>query len=557
MISIVPIAAGAQCAAGGELIKIGVDTNGNGILDSSEVQQTAVVCNGSGCVPGAVQCAQNGVQHCNANAQWDAPVTCGGATPACLDGTCVACMPAALRCSGAQPQICDSTGDWSSVGLSCATAGQSCCDGACVDLTSNPNSCGACGVSCGGGACCMNACVDSANDSNNCGGCGIVCSDNQPCRAGTCLAGFGPPVSFAAGAGPRAIRSGDFNADGNADVAVANADEGTVGILLGNGDGTLRSQVTYRAGYEPNELAIGDFNADGKADLAVANRLTISVLLGNGDGTFRTAVDFLAGPNANPMAVAVGDFNGDGKLDLAAGDAKGIEPALKIMIGNGDGTFQSAVAYAVDPQNPYAADVAVADFNADGKADIALVGNGPGPAAPSIGILVGNGDGTFRPAATYSTAMQGVWAVATGSFFGTGTVDVAVVGYGVGFKRGNGDGTLDGSTTFLPQAGFYPPGSVARSVVIGNFARDGQSDVAVSLGTPGAVGVVRATGGSVLNHVGRGYDMDYPAGINPIAVTTGDFNGDGWPDLATGGGTFGQAGTVNVLLNTHRWIPSP
>jgi len=142
----------------------------------------------------------------------------------------------------------------------------------------------------------------------------------------------------------------------------------------------------------------------------------------------------------------------------------------------------------------------------------------------------------------------------TGSFFGTGTVDVAVVGYGVGFKRGNGDGTLDGSTTFLPAAGFYPSGSVARTVVVGDFARDGQSDVAVPLGTPGVVGVVRATGGSVFNHVGRGYDMDYAAGINPSGVTTGDFNGDGWPDLATGGGTFGQAGTVNVLLNTHRWI---
>ena len=88
-------------------------------------------------------------------------------------------------------------------------------------------------------------------------------------------------------------------------------------MLLGNGNGTFQAAVSYGAGMSPSSVAVGDFNGDGKADLATANAAanSVSVLLGNGDGTFQSAVNYAAG--TIPCSVAVGDFNGDGKADLA------------------------------------------------------------------------------------------------------------------------------------------------------------------------------------------------------------------------------------------------
>jgi hypothetical protein len=118
---------------------------------------------------------------------------------------------------------------------------------------------------------------------------------------------------------------GDFNGDGKLDLAVAIMgnpnSNGSVDVLLGNGDGTFQAGTSYVVGSRPNSIAVGDFNGDGKVDLAVANQSSdsVSVLAGNGDGTFQPAVNFGAG--SFPYSVAVGDFNGDGKPDLAVASA--------------------------------------------------------------------------------------------------------------------------------------------------------------------------------------------------------------------------------------------
>jgi hypothetical protein len=98
-------------------------------------------------------------------------------------------------------------------------------------------------------------------------------------------------------------------------------------VLLGNGDGTFQNAIHFQAGGYYSHVAVADFNGDGKLDLAQAIGAngdspsgTIAVLLGNGDGTFQTAVNYALGTNANPLGVAVGDFNGDGKADLAVAD---------------------------------------------------------------------------------------------------------------------------------------------------------------------------------------------------------------------------------------------
>src|SRR5262249_7473006 len=157
---------------------------------------------------------------------------------------------------------------------------------------------------------------------------------------------------------------------GSLDLAASTA--AGVSILAGNGDGTLQSAVSYAAGAAPSFVALGDFNGDGKPDAAVANPEAIagntadtsssgiSLLVGNGDGTFQTA-----GSSPAPVwaFLATGDFNGAGKLDLATTDPTGNNAI--VLLGNGAGTPIDAQAFLVADREPVA--VAAADINGDGK----------------------------------------------------------------------------------------------------------------------------------------------------------------------------------------------
>jgi len=216
------------------------------------------------------------------------------------------------------------------------------------------------------------------------------------------------------------------------DLAVADYSGNSAFILLGNGDGTFRPAGNYSLESWSTFIAAWDFNGDGKPDLVVSHPLggccsfqangEVSILLGNGDGTFRPPVDYLAGQvpvNNKPQCVAVADFNGDGNADLAVADGAGFN--ISILLGNGDGTFRPSVDYAVGGDAAY---VAVGDFNGDGRLDIAI-GLGPSSSATGLSILLGNGDGTFQRPANYS-APGPATAVVVGEFNGDGKTDVAV-----------------------------------------------------------------------------------------------------------------------------------
>src|SRR5207249_2665322 len=182
----------------------------------------------------------------------------------------------------------------------------------------------------------------------------------------------------------------------------------TVPVLLGKGDGTFQVAASYSAGSNPGSVAVGDFNGDGKTDLAVADygsffpatSGSVSVLLGRGDGTFQAAVDY--GVGTNPVSVVVSDFNGDGKPDLAVGGSP-----ISVLLGNGDGTFQAPVNYGAQE---YPSSIAVGDFNTDGKLDLVVANElsmGPNNYTNgSVSVLLGNGDGTFRSAVNYGAGVS-------------------------------------------------------------------------------------------------------------------------------------------------------
>src|SRR5208282_2796039 len=256
---------------------------------------------------------------------------------------------------------------------------------------------------------------------------------------------------------------GDLNGDGYSDLVVTNANGG-LGVLLGNGDGTFQTAVTYDLGTYPWELfaAIGDVNGDGHPDLVLAAcldggngcRSGVSVLLGNGDGTFQTALTYDAAGFV-AQSVAVADVNGDGHPDLLVANlckdsnncGGGVGPGgVSVLLGKGDGTFQPAVSYKSGGDN--ADSVVIGDVNGDGHPDV-VVANACQTGSCNngvVGVLLGKGDGTFQPAVSYNSGRYTVGSVVIGDVNGDGHPDLVVAEY-------NGNG-------------YMPPGHV--SVLVGN-----------------------------------------------------------------------------------------
>ncbi|HEY2015343.1 MAG TPA: VCBS repeat-containing protein, partial [Bryobacteraceae bacterium] len=294
-------------------------------------------------------------------------------------------------------------------------------------------------------------------------------------------------------------------------------------------------------------VAVADFNGDGVSDFAVANRNSnnVTVFLGDGSGGFSPASGSPFAVGTSPTAIAAADFNKDGKPDLAV--ANGGSNDVTLLLGTGSGTFvasgRSPVAVGTDPIS-----IISGDFNLDGLQDLAVANLDSKDVTVLLALntsdveFVAAPGSPFVPGVVSPTLTAGPSGLAVGDFNGDGTRDIAVVFVGISGTRlllGNGSGgfTLLDSTLALASSGF-------GSIVAADFNRDGILDIAVAQSsTGGGVFVSLGDGAGGFTHTSNLLRGPY----NSIAL--GDFNGDGNQDVAAvNPGIGGPPGAVSVLL---------
>jgi FG-GAP-like repeat/Carboxypeptidase regulatory-like domain len=336
---------------------------------------------------------------------------------------------------------------------------------------------------------------------------------------------FAPPASYTVGTNPYDGALGDFNGDSKPDLAVANNSTHNISVLLGNGDGTFGARTDYDVGQQAYGVVVTDLNIDGKLDIVAETSFSltegVSVLLGNGNGTFQTRVDYLFSGLAQPKSILASDFNNDNKPDIVVIDGDG----ASVLLGNGDGTLQPAVGYG---SSSFATSVAVGDFNADGQIDLAVSSYG---LSGTVSIMLGKGDGTFFPQVDYASAPS-PFSIVKGDFNGDSKLDLATANVqvdSVSILLGNGDGTFAAPVNY--GVGF------PYELSTGDINSDGKSDLVIT-GNGSGLRVLKGNGDGTFQK-----SVNFEGGGNFAIVL--DLNGDSKPDIVSAQG----ANSVAVFIN--------
>jgi hypothetical protein len=398
---------------------------------------------------------------------------------------------------------------------------------------------------------------------------------------------FSSVVSYptTVGTGPNSMDVADLNKDGFPDIVVVNlcyappSDCRTsLDVMLNNGNGTFQSPLRYATdGSRGNSVAIADVDGDGNPDLAVTNTQypfpTVSVMRGNGNGTFQPAVSYVLSPsNPNgpvPNRVIAADVNGDGKLDLLVALVFASAPvragAISVLLNHGDGTFLAPTLFDSGGYDP--TDLVAVDINGDSIRDLVALNRcgssncnagGFGVVPGNIGLLLGNGNGTFQQAVSVSTGGYSPYALAAVDLNGDGNQDLVThqcpIGPGCGVfvtaavLLGNGHGNFSVPANYSAsvfQSNQLAPGWLAT----GDLDGDGYSDV-VMVNVCDHFNNCNALSGtaSVLRGIGDGTlqtSLLITVGNFPEMVVVKDVNGDGKPDMEI----LMSNGGVGVVLN--------
>jgi hypothetical protein len=354
---------------------------------------------------------------------------------------------------------------------------------------------------------------------------------------------FRSAQSYPVGTNPAAVAVGDFNHDGKRDLAVINSgdpttgDDGSVSILFGKGDGTFQAAKNVAIGKNCTSIVAGDFDGDGNDDLALVrpgdatanDDGDVTIFLGNGDGTFRQGQVLTPGknPSNNRGAIIALDLSGDQRLDLVVANAG--DNTFSVVLGNGDGTFQSPVAYKVT--SPPSSVLAV-DLAGNGEKDLAVFRFG-------VDLWLGNGDGTFRQGPPSIEA--GGRGVTAGDFNGDKKDDLVVTPFVLCLFHpctpvypvlhvGNGNGTFQAAI------------SIGQPVqAAGDFDGDGKLDLAGLVSSNGSVQA------EVLPGNGDGTFQPptaFAVNSNESLSQVLDVNADGAPDVVL----IGQ-NSIGLLVN--------
>jgi len=328
----------------------------------------------------------------------------------------------------------------------------------------------------------------------------------------------------------------DFNRDGKLDVVVSTEPachgicSGTGYLLLGNGDGTFQPPSTEFTSFGP--IAATDVNGDGKPDLITEPDPTVAVAavyLGNGDGTFSSGNSYVQSFSSGipPVSdgIAVADFNGDGKLDIAAASA--------ILLSNGDGTFRG-IPFVNGPQPPAVA----GDFDKNGTMDLAT-------ASSVVDILTNTGNGVLSVIHTYSLPVNlTAVGIVSADLNGDGNLDLVVnqvdpsgTSWSYSVLLGNGDGSFQAPLNYSQStaAGSFP-------LVQADFNNDNKVDLAVAAGTS-SVAILLGNGDGTFSSPVYYFD----GGGGPLF--TGDFNSDGKFDILISGNPFNSTQTATLFGN--------
>ena len=292
------------------------------------------------------------------------------------------------------------------------------------------------------------------------------------------------PATSHLAAAPYYFNVNDFNRDGKLDLATANPNSGNISILFGRGDGTFDPPVNYSASRFPTHIRVADFNRDGWLDIAVlgGNR-DVNVFLASGNGAFQSATAITFSNLPGPLNV--GDANGDGVVDLIV-PMRDIR-SVSVLLGNGNGTFQTPISSnSTASQNgtgPYSS--VVGDFDRDGKLDVAL-------SDEVLKIMKGNGDGTFR-LPSFNTRLRNTSAdLKSADLNGDGKLELVSAGVfntgAIQVLLGGGDGTFQ-------DAGDQVLGASCVSVVVTDLNGDTRSDLAANVNNQLAVALVNVTPG--------------------------------------------------------------